>query len=74
MERLKGYLDGLPPETRRRIVLHTMVYRETHDVRFLDFARKVSDVYLSRIPEDMIPYWDFNAPELSSPPTAFTRS
>ena len=45
---------------------YTMVYRETHDVRFLDFARKVSDVYLSRIPEDMIPYWDFNAPELSS--------
>lgn len=33
---------------------------------FLDFARKVSDVYLSRLPEDMIPYWDFNAPELSS--------
>lgn len=32
----------------------------------MDFARKVSDVYLSRIPEDMIPYWDFNAPELSS--------
>lgn len=45
---------------------YTMVYRETHDVRFLDFARKVSDVYLSRIPEDMIPYWDFNALELSS--------
>ncbi len=45
---------------------YTMVYRETHDVRFLDFARKVSDVYLSRLPEDMIPYWDFNAPELSS--------
>ena len=31
-----------------------------------ELARKVSDVYLSRIPEDMIPYWDFNAPELSS--------
>ena len=45
---------------------YTMVYRETHDVRFLDFDRKVSDVYLSRLPEDMIPYWDFNAPELSS--------
>ena len=30
---------------------NTMVYRETHDVRFLDFARKVSDVYLSVFPK-----------------------
>ena len=47
---------------------YTMVYRETHDVRFLDFARKVSDVYLSRIPEDMIPYWDFNDPSIADAP------
>ena len=47
---------------------YTMVYRETHDVRFLDFARKVSDVYLSRIPEDMIPYWDFNDPSIPDVP------
>ena len=47
---------------------YTMVYRETHDVRFLDFARKVSDVYLSRIPEDMIPYWDFNDPSIPDAP------
>lgn len=45
---------------------YTMVYRETHDARFLDFARKVSDVYLSRLPQDMVPYWDFDAPHLSS--------
>ena len=47
---------------------YTMVYRETHDVRFLDFARKVSDVYLSRLPEDMIPYWDFNDPSIPDAP------
>ena len=40
---------------------YTMVYRETGDSRFLDFARKVSDVYLKRLPADMIPYWDFAA-------------
>ena len=40
---------------------YTMVYRETGDSRFLDFARKVSDVYLKRLPTDMIPYWDFAA-------------
>ena len=45
---------------------YTMVYRETREKRFLDFAKKVADVYLSRLPEGLIPYWDFDAPELSS--------
>lgn len=44
---------------------YTMVYRETQDSRFLDFAKKVADVYLSRLPEDMVPCWDFDAVELS---------
>ena len=34
---------------------YTMVYRETGEVRFLNFARKVADAYLSRLPEDLIP-------------------
>ena len=45
---------------------YTVVYRETKDVRYLDFVQKVTDVYLKNLPEDYIPYWDFNAPELSS--------
>jgi unsaturated chondroitin disaccharide hydrolase len=45
-----------------------MVYRETKDPRFLDFAQKVMDVYLSRLPQDLIPYWDFNAPDIPSAP------
>jgi unsaturated chondroitin disaccharide hydrolase len=47
---------------------YTMVYRETKDPRFLDFAQKVTDVYLSRLPEDAIPYWDFNAPDIPAAP------
>lgn len=47
---------------------YTMVYRETHDVRFLDFARKVSDVYLKNLPEDYVPYWDFNDPSIPDAP------
>lgn len=43
---------------------YTMVYRETHDRVFLDFAQKVTDVYLSRLPEDMVPYWDFDDPKI----------
>lgn len=41
---------------------YTMVYRETHDPKFLDFACKVTDVYLDRLPEDYVPYWDFDDP------------
>lgn len=47
---------------------YTMVYRETGDSRFLDFAQKVTDVYLTRLPEDYIPYWDFNDPDIPSCP------
>jgi unsaturated chondroitin disaccharide hydrolase len=47
---------------------YTMVYRETKDPRFLDFAQKVTDVYLAKLPEDGIPYWDFNAPDIPNAP------
>ena len=40
---------------------YTMVYRYTREPRFLDFAQKVTDAYLSRLPdESLIPYWDFS--------------
>lgn len=47
---------------------YTMVYRETKDPRFLDFAQKVTEVYLNRLPQDLIPYWDFNAPDIPAAP------
>lgn len=47
---------------------YTMVYRETKDPRYLDFAQKVTDVYLERLPEDLIPYWDFSAPDIPDAP------
>ena len=40
----------------------TMVYRETKDPKFLAFAQNVADVYINRLPDDLIPYWDFDAP------------
>jgi len=46
----------------------TMVYRETKNKIFLDFAQKVTDVYLKNLPEDLIPYWDFNVPDISNEP------
>ena len=41
---------------------YTVVYRETKDPKYLDFAQKVTDVYLERLPEDKVPYWDFDDP------------
>lgn len=41
---------------------YTMIYRETRDVRFLDAAKGMADFYMNHqnLPEDKIPYWDFN--------------
>ncbi len=47
---------------------YTMVYRETRDPKFLDFACKVTDVYLNRLPEDYVPYWDFDDPTIPDAP------
>ncbi|MCM1295896.1 MAG: glycoside hydrolase family 88 protein [Muribaculaceae bacterium] len=46
----------------------TVVYRETKDPKFLDFVQKVADVYLDRLPEDKIPYWDFDDPAIPNAP------
>lgn len=46
----------------------TMCYRETRDTQFLSFAQKVTDVYLQRLPKDLIPYWDFDDPAIPNAP------
>jgi unsaturated chondroitin disaccharide hydrolase len=47
----------------------TMVYRETKEKRFLEFAHKVARVYLDRLTtEDLIPYWDFDVPGIPNEP------
>ena len=47
---------------------YTMVFRETQDRRFLDLACKVTDAYLKRLPEDYVPYWDFDDPAIPDAP------
>lgn len=42
----------------------TVVYRETHDPKYLDFVQKVTDVYLQALPDDYVPYWDFSDPDI----------
>lgn len=37
---------------------YTVVFRETGDPKYLEFAEKLVDVYLKNLPEDYVPYWD----------------
>lgn len=43
----------------------TMVYRFTKDQRFLDAATGLANFFLNHpnMPDDLVPYWDFNAGE-----------
>lgn len=47
---------------------YTVVYRETRDPRFLDFAQRVADAYLKRLPADGVPSWDFDDPHGDTAP------
>jgi hypothetical protein len=40
----------------------TMVYRYTHDPKYLEQAMHIADYILSRLPPDKVPYWDYDAP------------
>ena len=49
---------------------YTVCYRETKDKKYLDF---VSNIYKyifnnKNMPEDLVPYWDFNAPNIPNEP------
>ncbi len=46
----------------------TMCYRETKDPKYLDFAQKVASIYLKRLPDDLIPYWDFDDKSIPNTP------
>ena len=44
----------------------TMMYRETKDPRYLKQAENIAEFILNHpnLPDDKIPYWDFNAPDI----------
>ena len=43
---------------------YTMMYRETGDEDYLDMAQKIADSIIPMLPEDAVPYWDFNCPAI----------
>ena len=69
----QGYSDSSmwPRGQSWAIYGYTMVYRFTKDKRFLDFAQKVTDIYLKRLHEtsdDWVPIWDMDDPRGSKAP------
>lgn len=49
---------------------YTMIYRETRDPKYLDIAHHIANYMFSHpnMPEDLVPYWDFNAPGIPDEP------
>jgi hypothetical protein len=49
---------------------YTMCYRETEKPEFLELAKNIANFIFthSNLPEDLIPYWDFDAPEIPNEP------
>ncbi|MGI4821200.1 MAG: glycoside hydrolase family 88 protein [Janthinobacterium lividum] len=49
---------------------YTMCYRETHNPAYLAQAEHVADFILHHpnLPKDLIPYWDFNDPNIPNAP------
>jgi unsaturated chondroitin disaccharide hydrolase len=61
---LQGYSDSSTWARGQAWAIYgyAMVYRYTSDARMLAAARKVADYYLSRLGDDQVPNWDFDAP------------
>ncbi len=45
-----------------------IAHRETGDPRFLDAARRTTAYWIANVPDDLVPYWDFDAPAIPDEP------
>ena len=43
---------------------YVMMYQQTADNRYLTLAQNIADMIIPYLPEDGIPYWDFNDPKI----------
>ncbi len=49
---------------------YTFMYRETHDTAYLNQACRIAEYILNspKLPSDLIPLWDYDAPASTNPP------
>ena len=68
----QGYSDSSAWARGQGWGLHgyTMCYRETGDAKYLDHARRIALFIMNhpRTPADLIPYWDYDAPDIPDAP------
>ena len=50
------------------IYMFTRGYQVTGYLPFLDAAQRVADYYITNVPSDFVPYWDFQAPNIPNEP------
>lgn len=64
----QGYSDGSAWARGQAWGLYgyTVCYRYTKDEKYLNQAKSIADFYMnhSNLPKDLVPYWDFNAPNI----------
>lgn len=63
---VQGYADDSAWSRGQAWALYgyTMMARETGEADMLAQAEGIADMLLARLPEDGVPYWDFNAPDI----------
>ncbi len=68
----QGYADESPWARGQAWGLYgyTVMYRYTKEQRYLDLATGIADFIVNhpRLPEDGVPYWDFDAPDIPDVP------
>lgn len=43
---------------------YTVMFRFENEAQYLNLAMEIADFLLNHLPEDKIPFWDFNAPDI----------
>lgn len=43
---------------------YVVCFRETGDIKYLDAAKKIAAFIQQNLPEDLVPYWDYNDPAI----------
>lgn len=63
-ETYQGYANSSVWSRGQAWAMHgfASLYQATGEAVFLDAAMRASDAFLARLPEDQVPYWDFDAP------------
>lgn len=71
-ETFQGYSDSSSWSRGQGWALYgyTMSYRETGDEEYLDHAERIAGFILNHpnLPQDKVPYWDFDAPDIPDAP------